>query len=109
MSQTDNQLDTWALVELMGHRRVIARIRPATFPAGFLQVDEPELPGHPARSQIVNPAAVYAIHPMTEEAALAYAARWRSAPLTEWDLPDQLRDLVRERRAAIEAARDDEF
>ena len=84
--------DEWCVVELLGHRRVVGRVREATFPAGFLRIDEPG-----GRTQLVSPGALYAMHPVTEAVASKLAGDWRSEPVSRWEL---------ERAGAIDAAGD---
>jgi hypothetical protein len=93
--------ESWALIELMGHRRVVAKVSEQTIAGhGFIRLDEPAVDGHEPRTQLVAPGAIYAMHPMTEELAMLYAAKWRSAPLTQWDLPEQWREALAEHRKA---------
>jgi hypothetical protein len=73
--------DEWCIVELLGHRRHVGRVREAAFPAGFLRVDEPA-----GRTLFVNPAAVYALQVITEEVASRLADRWRTDPVARWEL-----------------------
>lgn len=90
MTQADAQpgFDEYCIAELMGHRKVAARVREQTLAgAGFLRLDEPATPGHPARTQYVSPSSVYALHPTTEEVVVAMAARWRTEPVQRWELP----------------------
>lgn len=77
--------DEWCIVELMGHRRVAARVTQADFPAGFLRLDEPG-----GRTQIVSPAAVYGIHPTTEEIVTGLASRWSQMPINRYELEQAL-------------------
>jgi len=78
----------WAIVELLGHRRVAGfaqEVRLAS--AGFLRVD---IPGVLPCTQFVNPAVVYALHPVTEDVARRAAAAFadQMAPVSRWELPD---------------------
>lgn len=77
--------DEHCIVELMGHRRIAARVTQAAFPAGFLRLDEPG-----GRTQIVSPSAVYAIHPTTEQIVTAMADRWRDEPISRYELESAL-------------------
>jgi hypothetical protein len=84
MTETENVppgFDEFCIVELMGHRRVAARVTEAAFPAGFLRLDEPG-----GRTQIVAPASVYAIHPTTEEIVARMAKAWASVPVSRYEL-----------------------
>lgn len=85
----DAPLDTWAIVELMGHRRVAGRVREAQVAgAGFLRLDVPAAGDSPARSQYVSPTSVYALHPVDETTARRVAQAWRSEPVTAWEMRD---------------------
>lgn len=98
MEQTAAVFSGWALVELMGHQREAGYVSTQYFgDKAMFQVDVPEIPereetlkspryeGHrllpvgsvvsrdaiPPRTRLVNPSAVYAINPATEEAVRA--------------------------------------
>ena len=88
MKDTENGIDGWAILELMGHRRLGGRVSEATIAGGaFIRIDMP----HPneagifTASQLYSPAAVYAITPTTEEIACAIA-RGAPEPVSRWDL-----------------------
>lgn len=77
----------WAILELMGHRRVAGHVREVTLAgAGFLRLDIPETPGHDAQTQFVSPGSVYALHPTDEATARLAAASFRQAPEQRWEL-----------------------
>jgi hypothetical protein len=85
---TENGIDGWAILELMGHRRLGGRVSEATIAGGaFIRIDVP----HPneagifTASQFYSPSAVYAITPTTEEIACAIA-RGAPEPVSRWDL-----------------------
>lgn len=74
--------DEWCIVELLGHRRVAGRVREMTMAgAGFLRIDEPD-----GRTQLVSPTAVYALHPVDRDLALAVAKEWRTEPISRYEL-----------------------
>lgn len=76
-----------ALVELMGHQQMAGFISEQTFgPATFFRVTVPETSEGPSFDRILNPAAIYAINPVTEEVAKARAEQIRFKPLTGWDI-----------------------
>lgn len=78
----------WAILELMGHRRLAGKISEVEIAGqGFLRLeipanDEESLAG---ATQFYSPAAVYALTPTTEE--IARAVRSRPAPVQRWELP----------------------
>jgi len=93
MSEQTNQqpFDVWAVVELMGHRRVIGRVSEQEIAgAGFLRID---LPTDPPQTQYYAPGSVYAITPVSEEAA-RLAARRAADPISVWELPEQIRAAI---------------
>ena len=88
MAETENRIDGWAILELMGRRRLGGRVSEATIAGGaFIRIDVP----HPneagifTASQFYSPSAVYAITPTTEEIACAIA-RGAPEPVSRWDL-----------------------
>lgn len=101
MDQTAAVFSGWALVELMGHQREAGFVTTQYFgDKAMFQIDVPEIPereetlkspryeGHrllpvgsvvsreaiPPRTRLVNPSAVYAINPATEEAVRSAVA-----------------------------------
>ncbi len=83
----DDTFDEWAILELMGHRRLAGRVREVQLAgAGFLRLDIPATEGHGPQTQYISPGSVYALHPTTEEIATAAAANFRPAPVSRWEL-----------------------
>ena len=86
----DHTFAEWAIVELMGHRRLAGWLTEQEIAGkGFLRLDIPGEPTNtiPAATQLYNPASVYAITPTTEAMARAVAARNRPEPVQRWELP----------------------
>lgn len=91
-----DQRDTfegWAILELMGHRRLGGYVREQQIAgAAFLRIDVPkprtdDLPDvayQVEATQFYAPAAIYCITPTTEQ--MARAAAGTVAPITEWEL-----------------------
>lgn len=80
-------MDEWCIVELLGHRRLAARVREVTIAgAGMLRLDEPATTNTAARTQYVNPASIYALHPTTEAIVTTMCADWATEPVNRWDL-----------------------
>lgn len=83
---TDN-FDEWAILEILGHRRLGGRVSEATIAgASFLRIDVPEADGQPAMTQYYAPSSVYALTPTTEDIARRAAALFRPAPISRWEL-----------------------
>ena len=85
MPEQSNGLDTWAIVEVMGHKKYAGYVTEQTFGAAtLLRVDVPETEqpaafGRPARttpkySKLVGIGSIYMITPCTEEIARKAAA-----------------------------------
>lgn len=85
---TDNTFREWAILELMGHRRLGGFLTACEIAgAVFLRLDVPGEDGPTKSTQLYAPAAVYAITPTTEAVARAVASRSDEAPVTRFELP----------------------
>jgi len=84
------KFEEWAVLELMGHRRLAGKVTDAVIGGGaFLRIDIPGKNGQQT-TQYYSPGSVYCITPTTEEIARAVAAQNEPAPVYRWELP-QLR------------------
>lgn len=91
------RFEGWAILELMGHRRLAGYVQEAELAGGaFLRLDVPdpdELPGPiggthaPLATQFYAPHAVYCLTPTTEETAREVARLSRPQPVKRWELP----------------------
>lgn len=88
-TRTEPAYEGWAVLELMGHRRLGGYLAEATLAgAAFIRIDVPAAnEGDTPSTQFYAPAAVYCITPTTEEIARAVAENWRPAPVERWQLP----------------------
>lgn len=81
---------TWAIVEIMGHRRLAGWLTEQQIAGtGFLRLDVPgtdPAAGFEA-TQLYNPSSIYAITPCTEDTARRAATIGRVAPVQQWELP----------------------
>ncbi len=87
---TDNQgkLETWAVLELMGHQRIAGFVREVSLgSAAMLRVDVPEIDAIPAFTKFIAPGALYAFTPCTEEVAMVVIKRDRVTPVTLFAMP----------------------
>lgn len=82
----------WAVLELMGHRRIAGKLTEQTGGcfAGLLRIDIPGPDGAIAATQFYSSAAVYCITPTTEEIARHVAVRNVPEPVHAWELPKKL-------------------
>lgn len=77
----------WAIVELMGHRRVGGFVTEHELAGrGFLRVAIPGV-NKETHVQFYAPTAVYCLTPATEATARAVAALARPEPVSRWELP----------------------
>lgn len=84
---TEASFTGWAILELMGHRRLGGYISEAEIAgAKFLRIDIPSSDGPPT-TQLYGPSAIYSLTPTTEEIAKAVAERNRPVPVYQWELP----------------------
>ena len=108
------ELETWAIVEVMGHQRYAGFVRQVPMGgAVMIRVDVPELPekdevytdydysdGYgrqvkktrklpavPAFTKFLGVSAIFALTPCTEEMARAAVEKWRSVPAVELAMP----------------------
>jgi len=77
----------WAILELMGHRRLAGYLSEQTIGgASFLRLDVPGEGDATIATQFYAGAAVYCITPTTETIARAVAKRSDPAPVQRWEL-----------------------
>jgi len=95
---TTEKFDIWCLVELFGHSRIAGRVQEKTIGgAAFLQVDVPETDNNPAFTRLLNPSAIYALNPITEDVARHYAANLNVQPIQAWDVKEFMRKSEQKR------------
>lgn len=82
---TQLPFESWAVLEVMGHRRLTGLVREVTLAgAGFLRIDVFEGSDCEAKAtQYYPPSSVYCLTPTTEEAAREAAKPWAPPALTE--------------------------
>lgn len=84
-SDDDGPFCAWAILELMGHRRLAGRVRDVElFGVRMCRLD---VPSDPPVTQIYSPSAIYALTPSTEEICRAVARRNRPEPVHRFELP----------------------
>lgn len=78
----------WAILELMGHRRLGGYVRQVEMFGGALcRIDVPASEDEPAATQFYSAAAIYCVTPTTEEMACRVAEGYRPQPVNRWELP----------------------
>lgn len=80
--------ETWALVELMGHRRMAGKVSEQTIAgAGTIRVDvfvgdAPE----PAVTQFYGGGSIYCLTPISETTARTFARQNIPTPISSWEM-----------------------
>lgn len=83
----NNKLELFAVVELFGHQKMAGKITEHNFgTATFIKVSVPETEQQPAYDRLLNPSAIYAINPVTEEVANEMAKSFQQRPIESWDI-----------------------
>ena len=91
---TEEVFESWAILELMGHRRLAGYVRAVEVAgAPMLRIDVPAA-GDAAdewkATQFYSPSAIYCLTPTTEATARTVAALGEPAPVQAWELPRSL-------------------
>lgn len=87
---TDSEaFEGWAILELMGHRRLGGYVRQVEmFGAAMCRLDVPgAAEGEIAATQFYGGSLIYCLTPTTESLARAVAVRNQPAPVQRWELP----------------------
>lgn len=78
----------WAVVELMGHRRLAGYVKQVEqYGAVMLRLDVPEVDGRGAVTQFYGGGSVYCLTPTTEEIVRAVCRKDHPAPVSRYELP----------------------
>ena len=108
----ETSFEGWAILELMGHRRLAGYVREQELAGGaFLRIDvpatvepdgdragDPPLADDVVATQFYSASAIYCVTPTTYATARLVAAQARPQPVHEWEL---------RRKPALTAARDE--
>ena len=78
----------WAILELMGHRRLAGLVGEAQVGgATFIRIDVPGEGDEVVATQFYASGALYCLTPTTEEIARSVARTARPEPVRRWELP----------------------
>lgn len=87
---TETAYEGWAILELMGHRRLGGYVREVEmFGAKSCRIDIPSATkeGQVHATQFYGGSAIYCLTPCTEEAARTVARMNQPEPVQRWELP----------------------
>jgi hypothetical protein len=91
MTEEVRKFDQWALVEIMGHRRLAGRVTEETIAgAALLRVDVPAVDPQPAFTTYVGAGSIFSLTPVSEEIATAHAQSFRASPIMVYEIQRQL-------------------
>jgi hypothetical protein len=88
MAERESVSEGWAILELMGHRRLggyLSEVSVAGSAMVRIDIPHPQVLGEISATQFYAGQAIYAITPTTEEVARAIASG-APAPVSRWDL-----------------------
>lgn len=86
----DNQ-NFWGIVELFGHTTLAGQISKCEI-GDFVQINIPDVGIIPSWTKMVNPKAIYAITPCTQEVAKSKAEELKAMPINQWDTETLIRN-----------------
>jgi hypothetical protein len=87
MPEESTTFESWAILELMGHRRMAGLVSEQTIGGqAFIRIDVPETPNQVAFTQFYGAGSIYCMTPTTEEITRAIAARSCIRPVNAYEL-----------------------
>lgn len=88
METGKESFEGWAIVELMGHRRIAGRVSQAEqYGTAMLRIDVPSEKPEEFQTQFYGGTSIYCLTPTTEDIARRVAARSRPSPVHAWEFP----------------------
>ena len=94
------------MIELFGHQRMAGVVSEQTIGgASFVRVDVPETATQPKFTRLLNPSAIYAINPISQEVMESLAKSMNKKPIDVWDI----RDVIAKQKLALEEKPDRDF
>ena len=84
-----------AVVELFGHQKMAGTVTEQNIgSSSFVRIDVPETKTQPAFTRMVNPSAIYAINPVTEDVMKHMAENIQNKPIEAWDIHEMTKKLL---------------
>lgn len=81
-TQSEQKLEGWAIVEVMGHSKFAGRISEQKIGiASLIRIDVPAVDGKEAFTKLIAPQALFAITPCDEQTARLAAEEFRVTPI----------------------------
>jgi hypothetical protein len=96
---TQDKFECWAIIELFGHNKITGKVTEQTIGgSSMVRVDVPDTEQVPAFTRLLNVSAIYAINPVTEEVARAYASRSQVQPIASYDAREVIRRIDEQKK-----------
>jgi len=84
----ETKFETWALVELFGHARIVGLVTEQSIGgASFIRVDVPKPDGTTDFTRLFGSSAIYAISPITKDLAVRMAQVASARPVEAYEIP----------------------
>lgn len=88
MGVEKEKLKSFAVVEMMGHRKIVGRVLESEIGGNqLLRADVLNATGEPERTEYIGVGSIYCLTIVSEEAAKSAAARNAPEPTWAWNLP----------------------
>jgi hypothetical protein len=90
---TEEKFDAWAIVELMGHRKMAGRVSEQVIAgAALLRIDVPDVTAADGQAlkgftQFYGASSIYCLTPSTEEICKRFTIYHRERPVQSYELP----------------------
>ena len=82
VSESKNSFDQWCILELFGRQVIAGRVTEAIIGGcSFIRIDVPEFNGRAAFTRFYGQGAIYAMTPVSEEAAVVALKRFEPEPV----------------------------
>ena len=89
------KIELFAVIELFGHNKIAGKVSEQNMGAfTFCRIDVPETPQQPSFTRLVNPSAIYAINPVTEEVMKKMAENIQTKPIEAWDVREMVNKML---------------
>lgn len=87
----------WCIIELFGHQKMAGLVSEQQVAgANMVRVDVPETSLQANFTRFLNPSAIYAINPTTEELARGMAEKIQTKPIASWDAREMIKRIDQE-------------
>ena len=104
-----DKFSTWAIIELFGHQQIAGEVNEYTIGSStWIRVTVPATEKQETFDRFLNPSAIYAINPVDEQIAKMRANKLEVAPVSRWDLPESIREAIKQHQESMTAGSDED-